>query len=92
MLGLNLHAERFVSLLEAAHGEELERVHVVTEVELALLPDPQRSRGHKRVPLRNFNILSFQILQFYVKFLIKVTDIILFGSRSLKKKTKTNHK
>ena len=53
MLDLNLHAERFVSLLEAAHREELECVHVVTEVELALLPDPQRSRGHKRVPLHN---------------------------------------
>ena len=53
MLDLNLHAERFVSLLEAAHREELECVHVVTEVELALLPDPQRGRGHKRVPLHN---------------------------------------
>jgi len=33
----NLHAERFVAFLEAAHGEELEGVDVVAEVDANFL-------------------------------------------------------
>ena len=37
----NLHTERLVSLLQAAHGEVLQRVHVVTKVQPTLLSNSQ---------------------------------------------------
>ena len=61
---LYLHAEWFVALLKAAHGEELEAVHRVAKVEPALLADAEGAGGHEgfavdlregRVPGRGVN-------------------------------------
>ena len=43
----SLHAERFVSFLKTAHGEELERVDVVAEVDPDLLSNVEAASGNK---------------------------------------------
>jgi hypothetical protein len=43
----DLHAERFVALLKSTHGEELEGVDVVPEVDADPLPDVEAASGHK---------------------------------------------
>jgi hypothetical protein len=44
---IDLHTERFISLLKSTHGEELERVDVMPEVELDSLADVKTARRNK---------------------------------------------
>jgi hypothetical protein len=44
---IDLHTERFVSLLKSTHGEELERVDVMPEVELDSLADVKTASRNK---------------------------------------------
>ena len=51
---MNLHTERFIALLETAHREVFQGVHIVSKVQSALLPDPQGTGGDKRLSI-NFS-------------------------------------
>ena len=47
---INLHAEWFISLLKPTHCEILEGVDFMTEVQSALLSDPEGGGGNKGLP------------------------------------------
>ena len=51
---LNLHAEWFIALLKSAHCEVLQRIHIVSKIQSALLADPQGTRGDKGLSI-NFS-------------------------------------